>query len=190
MDVSVQEAAALIHRSTRQIQRYIDAQVFTGQHKDDIGRWRIPIADLQKIDHLDQVELERLISERGITLADIMTKLDDLERRVQSIEAAKRPVHQSIPIVNTSKEPRTSRPRAMDNGLISYRVAAHIAVSHGANSETSAKDWFVDFDTGRAALKEGLQQTIRYIFNYLDMHPRAGTWQQCTDETCPCRSLG
>jgi transposase-like protein len=181
--------------------------VALGVDKNTLSRWLEKADIVSKRDNYD--ERRKFISEddaqkiarlHGRTLHDVSNlpttiqgchrEIIRLRELVETLRSTR--VSPIRPAAQISREPRTSQPRSRtnDDGSIPYRAAAQLATQHGANSQTSAMDWFSKFESGQAVLKEGLEQTIRYIYNYLDMHPRAGTWRECENNLeCPCHSL-
>jgi hypothetical protein len=85
MDVSLTEAAQLVKRSPRQMQRWIDSGRVAAT-KDASGYWRIDVAALGKIAPLDRAMLARLEEEHGLSIAVLSARLEQESARVARLE--------------------------------------------------------------------------------------------------------
>ena len=166
MDVSLTEAAQLVKRSPRQMQRWIDSGRVAAT-KDISGYWRIDVAALGKIAPLDQTLLTRLEQEHGLSVAVLSARLEQLERELAELRETK-----AAPI-----PPRTA-PRGQETALPSKVIPEY----HPTTPEP--------LQSAAHALEHGLPDGSMGLLKFADAHgvPRgtASSAQQagfvrCTD---------
>jgi hypothetical protein len=79
MQLTLQEAAHLSQKSTRQLLRWIDTKKLTAA-KDDTNHWMIELADLQEVSNLDPQKTNDLLANKGITLVGLLARVERLEK--------------------------------------------------------------------------------------------------------------
>lgn len=106
MDVSLSEAAQLVKRSPRQMQRWIDSGRVAAT-KDASGYWRVDVAALGKVAPLDREMLATLEQERGLSVAVLSARLERLEAELAELRETKAA---PMPIVGPPRRQETALP--------------------------------------------------------------------------------
>jgi len=120
MDVSLIEAAQLVKRSPRQMQRWIDSGRVAAT-KDTSGYWRIDVAALGKVAPLDRAMLARLEEEHGLSIAVLSARLEQESARVERLERELAALRET----KAAHMPSTTAPRGQETALPAKAIPLH-----------------------------------------------------------------
>lgn len=84
MEVDIEQAAQLLGRSQRQVMRYIEAGKVQA-HKDNLGRWRIDVASLEKVGTISRPALDVIETAQGVTIMSLLARIERLEAEVSDL---------------------------------------------------------------------------------------------------------
>ena len=193
---SLSECMHLLAVTNRQLDKLltsagIDKQVLTTASTDKRTRL-LSEAQFHEIERLHQEGVTQVLSSGSGGNDALGARLSALEAQVRQLLAKRNAPSISHPqreAVTGIVERRFSEdtPGKLAHGQrgIGLKFAGRFAVVHGANSPKSATDWeWQDSDLASETT------ALAFIHNYLDGHPRAGRWQQCGIDGCPCGMIG
>jgi excisionase family DNA binding protein len=198
-ELTVNEAAKLTNRSSRQVMRWLAGGKIKAR-KDNLNRWRIKLDSLDAVATIDKTALDAL--DRMISPSLLLARIESLEAMVKALQEKEnrlpsyRPIETYIPPVPLPSLPRPleATPRPAPVMSDAGELARYFARRHGVNSQT----FMSQIEKNPSMVRSQRQGETDRFNHYVDPELRARViayWRQigtrharCEDILCPCYS--